>query len=56
MATLDEIPEGDYLEAQLLADPVSQADDEDAGDLGRVLYRASFAEMENSYVNYDTVQ
>ncbi|KAL3690733.1 hypothetical protein R1sor_004384 [Riccia sorocarpa] len=53
---LDEIPEGDYIEAQLLGDPVSHTDDEEAADLGRILYKASFTEMENNYVNYDTVQ
>ncbi|KAL2623412.1 hypothetical protein R1flu_003617 [Riccia fluitans] len=44
---LDEIPKGD---------PVSHTDDEEAADLGRILYIASFTEMENNYVNYDTAQ
>ncbi|CAM6111330.1 unnamed protein product [Calypogeia fissa] len=56
MGSLEEINDGDYVEAQLLTDPVSQAEDEETGDFGRILYRASFTEMEDSYVNYDTVQ
>lgn len=56
MGSLDEIPEGDYVEARLLTDPVSQTEDEESGEFGRIVYQASFEEMENSYVNYDTVQ
>lgn len=56
MGSLEDIPEGDYVEAQLLTDPVSQTEDEESGDFGRILYRGSFSEMEDSYVNYDTVQ
>jgi len=39
----------------LLKDPVSLTEDEESGVSGKILYRATFDELENSYVNYDTV-
>ncbi|CAK9197218.1 unnamed protein product [Sphagnum jensenii] len=56
MGSLDEqlLEGGDYLEAQILSNPISHEGNEEDG--GRIIYRASFQELENAYVNYDTVQ
>eukprot|EP01018_Ginkgo_biloba_P027645 Gb_16158 [translate_table: standard] len=56
MGSLDRAIDGNYLERQLLADPVSYQEDDEGGDGGRILYRASFEELEESYVNYQTAQ
>ncbi|XP_010255466.1 PREDICTED: uncharacterized protein LOC104596133 isoform X2 [Nelumbo nucifera] len=39
----------------LLADPVADFDDEEAEIPGRILYRASFEELAESHMQYDTV-
>eukprot|EP00246_Nothoceros_aenigmaticus_P015194 TRINITY_DN6203_c0_g1_i1.p1 TRINITY_DN6203_c0_g1~~TRINITY_DN6203_c0_g1_i1.p1 ORF type:complete len:293 (-),score=22.46 TRINITY_DN6203_c0_g1_i1:979-1857(-) len=49
------VDRGDYLEAQLLTDPVSQADDESGPETGRIVYRASFEDLEHSHVNFETL-
>eukprot|EP01018_Ginkgo_biloba_P033926 Gb_09386 [translate_table: standard] len=41
--------------ACLLTDPVSQPEDEEGGVSGKILFRATFDDLENNYVNYDTV-
>ncbi|KAJ7568273.1 hypothetical protein O6H91_01G025600 [Diphasiastrum complanatum] len=55
MGSVNRLSSEDQLEAQLLADPVSQDEEEDIGP-GRIIYRATFQELEDNYVNYDTVR
>ncbi|KAH9325418.1 hypothetical protein KI387_005596, partial [Taxus chinensis] len=45
----------DDLNARLLKDPVSQSEDEECGISVKTLYRATFDDLENNYVNCDTV-
>lgn len=47
--------EGHDSNACLLKDPVSLIEDEESGASGKILYRATFDELESSHVNYDTV-
>lgn len=57
MGSLDDLEDhGDYLEAQLLTDPVSLPDDENGPDTGRIIYRASFEDLERNHLNYETLQ
>lgn len=46
---------GEDLNAHLLKDLVSLSEDEECGISGKILYRATFDELENNHVNYDTV-
>ncbi|MCO5552945.1 hypothetical protein L7F22_006465 [Adiantum nelumboides] len=50
MESLDEQSEADYLEAQLLTDPVENADS------GKTLHTAIFSDFEERFVNYETLQ
>lgn len=54
MGSLSKAVNGDQLEVVLLTDPRSFQEDDEGGDGGRILYRASFEEFEESYVNYQT--
>ncbi|EFJ07293.1 hypothetical protein SELMODRAFT_186275 [Selaginella moellendorffii] len=56
MGTLDRLLQEEIQgEARLLDDPVQDGDEESA-QVGRIIYKASFEEMEDRFVNYDSVQ
>ncbi|XXG40706.1 hypothetical protein AAC387_Pa01g1356 [Persea americana] len=55
MGSRDGVVEIDFLERSLLSDSVSHEDCE-VGEDGGVLYRASFKEMEENYLKYQTAQ
>lgn len=46
---------GDDSNACLLKDPLSLIEDEESSISGKILYRATFDELEDSHVNYDAV-
>lgn len=46
---------GDDSNACLLKDPLSLVEDEESSISGKILYRATFDELEDSHVNYDAV-
>jgi len=56
MGSLNKAINGDQLEVMLLTDSLSFQEDDEGGDGGRILYKASFEEFEESYVNYQTTQ
>lgn len=56
MGSLNKAINGDQLKVMLLTDSRSFQEDDEGGDGGRILYRASFEEFEESYVNYQTTQ
>lgn len=56
MGSLNKTINGDQLEVKLLTDALSFQEDDEGGDGGRILYRASFDEFEESYVNYQTTK
>lgn len=56
MESVDRLLDADYLEAQLLADPVAQAEYEESVGGGKILHRATFADLEKNFLNYETVQ
>eukprot|EP00250_Pteridium_aquilinum_P032958 c5006_g1_i1 orf=133-975(+) len=56
MDSVDGRSEGDYLEAQLLTDPVAQIEYEESAEGGKILHTATFADLERRFLNYETLQ
>lgn len=56
MESVDGLSDEDCLEAQLLTDPVAQPEYEESIGGGKVLYRATFEELEEDFLNYETIQ
>lgn len=56
MESVDRLSDADYLEAQLLVDPLAQAEYEESVGGGKILHRATFADLEKNFLNYETVQ
>lgn len=56
MDSVDGRSEAEYLEAQLLTDPVAQIEYEENAGSGKILHMATFKDFERRFLNYETLQ
>lgn len=56
MDLVDGLSDADCVEAQLLTNPVAQLESGESIGGGKILYKATFKELERNFLNYETVQ